>query len=328
MKKLLVLMLTLVMACSFAFAQGAEETAVAEWPQGTVQVVVSSKAGGGTDLVARILAAKMQEKLGSTVIVSNVTDGGGAIAFQQVMDDDADTLKLGFNIPSFFTSYITGAIDMDPLKDFQCASFLTLTDCNYFAVAADSPWQTMEEVMAYLKENPNGLTLGLSMGSRTHFTVAEFAQAADVQFKYVEAGKAADATTALLGGHIDMAYLSIANVKSYVESGQMRVLAAQCEPAEPVAALAGVPTFADLGYPDLKCKCDFFFNTSNNAPAETIAKINALLIEVVADPEVKESLLKLGYAAEALDVAATQAGYEASYNTFQEVGVSLGVAVN
>ena len=328
MKKLLVLMLTLVMACGFAFAQGAEETAVAEWPQGTVQVVVSSKAGGGTDLVARVLAAKMQELLGSTVIVSNVTDGGGAIAFQQVMDDDPDTLKLGFNIPSFFTSYITGAIDMNPLKDFQCASFLTFSDCNYFVVAADSPYKTWDDVANYLKANPNGLTLGLSMGSRTHFTVAEFANAADLQFKYVEAGKAADATTALLGGHIDMAYLSIANVKSYVESGQMRVLAAQCDPAEPIESLAGVPTFADLGYPDLKCKCDFFFNTSVNAPAETIAKINALLIDVLADEGVKASLLKLGYAAEASDVAASKAAYEASYKTFQEVGVSLGVAVN
>lgn len=328
MKRLLVLMLTLVMACSFAFAQGTEETAVAEWPQGTVQVVVSSKAGGGTDLVARILAAKMQEKLGSPVIVSNVTDGGGAIAFQTVMDDDADTLKLGFNIPSFFTSYITGAIDMDPLKDFQCASFLNLTDCNYFVVAADSPWKSMEDVMAYLKDNPNGLTLGLSVGSRTHFTVAEFAKAAGIEFKYVEAGKAADATTALLGGHIDMAYLSIANVKSYVESGQMRVLASQCEPAEPIAALAGVPTFADLGYGDLKCKCDFFFNTSLNAPAETIAKINALLIDVLADPEVQESLLKLGYKATALDVEATKSSYEAAYATFQDVGEALGVRVN
>ena len=144
LKKVIVLFLALTMVCGLAFAAGAAEgSAGSNWPSGTVQLVVPTKAGGGTDLVARVLAAKMQDILGSSVIVSNITDGGGAVAYSTAMNDDEDALKLGFVIPSFFTAYITGATDMDPVKDFQCASFLKLTDCNYFVVAADSPWKSM-----------------------------------------------------------------------------------------------------------------------------------------------------------------------------------------
>ena len=143
MKKFLSLLLALTMLLTSACA-----LADAAWPDGTVQLIVAAKAGGGTDLIARIIAEKMSEIAGKPVVVVNQTEGNGAIAFDTVMNDDDAALNVGFFIPSFMTSYITGSTDMDPLKDYQVASFLDCSDSNYFVVRNDSPFNTMEEVIA------------------------------------------------------------------------------------------------------------------------------------------------------------------------------------
>lgn len=337
MKRIFTILLALAMvlglcACGTAASPAAEEApaATAEeptsaWPDGTVQMIVAAKAGGGTDLVARILAEKMSTVTGEPVVVVNQTEGSGAVAFDTVMNDDADTLQLGFFIPSFFTSYITGSVDMNPLTDFRCASFLACEDANFFVVPADSQFNTMEEVIEYAKANPGKLTLGLSLGSRTHFTVAEFAKAAGIEFKYVEAGNSADQITALLGGHIDITLLNISNTVAYIQSGDMKALAVSGEPAERTEEIQDVPTFADLGYKDLKCKCDFFVITGNSASDATLERINAVMRDVLDDAKVKEDIKALGYALEAMDLESGRTAYEASYNTFAEVGTDLGV---
>lgn len=313
---LLALSLLLMSTCALA------DTA---WPEGTVQLIVAAKAGGGTDLVARILTEKMSDIIGKPVVVVNQTEGNGAIAFDTVMNDDEAALNVGFFIPSFMTSYITGATDMNPLTDYQVASFLECADSNYFVVRADSQFNTMEEVIAYAKENPGKLSLGLSLGSRTHFTVAEFAQAAGIEFKYVEAGKAADQTTALLGGHIDITLLNVANTQQYVLSGDMKALATTAVPFEADEKLMAIPTLADLGYEGLKCKADFFCMTSNEASAETLEKINAVVAEALADEAVHSNIAKLGYELVPNDIENGKAKYEACYNTFDQVGVQLGI---
>lgn len=320
MKKFLSLLLALSMMllCAGALADST-------WPDGTVQLIVAAKAGGGTDLIARILAEKMSTVVGKPVVVVNQTEGNGAIAFDTVMNDDDAALNLGFFIPSFMTAYITGATDMNPLDDYQVAAFLECADSNYFVVRADSPFNTMEEVIAYAKENPGKLSLGLSLGSRTHFTVAEFANAAGIQFKYVEAGKAADQTTALLGGHIDITLLNVANTQQYVLSGDMKALSTTARPVEADEGLLAVPTLAELGYEDLKCKADFFFMTSKEASAETLEAINAAVAETMADEAVRENIIKLGYELIPNDVAASAEKFAACYNTFDEVGVQLGI---
>lgn len=320
MKKFLSLLLALTMlfTCACALADTA-------WPDGTVQLIVAAKAGGGTDLVARILAEKMGEIIGKPVVVVNQTEGNGAIAFDTVMNDDEAALNVGFFIPSFMTAYITGATDMNPLEDYQVASFMECADSNYFVVRADSGFNTMEEVIAYAKENPGKLSLGLSLGSRTHFTVAEFAQAAGIEFKYVEAGKAADQTTALLGGHIDITLLNVANTQQYVLSGDMKALATTAVPFEADEKLLAIPTLADLGYPGLKCKADFFCMTSKEASAETLEAINAVVAEALADEAVHSNIAKLGYELIPNDVAGSAEKFAACYNTFDQVGIQLGI---
>ena len=322
MKRLSSMFFALVLACALSGAAFA-----AEWPSDTVKLIVAAKAGGGTDLAARIVAEKMSKLVNENVIVVNQTEGGGVIAFDTVKEDDAEALQLGFFIPSFFTAYISGASEINPLADVQCASFLGCTDASYICVRADSPYKTAKDLLDAARANPGKVVLGLSIGSRTHFTVEEFARAAGVQFKYVEAGHVADAIPALLGGHIDVAYLNGSNTAAYVASGQMRALAVNSEPFVRKPELKDVPTFAQIGYPGLKCKTDFFVVVSKKAPAETLKKINETLQAVFADDEVKQKFAGIGYAITPLDLEGSTASYKGSFETFDAVGAALGVKV-
>ena len=288
----------------------ASAACAAGWPSDTVRLIVAAKAGGGTDISARIVAEKMSKLINENVIVVNQTEGGGVIAFDTVKEDDEEALNIGFFIPSFFTAYISGASEINPLKDVQCASFLGCTDASYYARA-----------------NPGKVVLGLSIGSRTHFTVEEFAHAAGVQFKYVEAGHVADAIPALLGGHIDVAYLNGSNTQAYVASGQMRALAVSNEPFIRKEELKDVPTFAQIGYPGLKCKTDFFVVASKKASAETLAKINAAFKATFEDEEVIKKFAGISYKVTPLDLENSAAAYKASFETFDAVGAALGVKV-
>ncbi|MBP3848545.1 MAG: tripartite tricarboxylate transporter substrate binding protein [Pyramidobacter sp.] len=305
----------------------ASAACAAGWPSDTVRLIVAAKAGGGTDISARIVAEKMSKLINENVIVVNQTEGGGVIAFDTVKEDDEEALNLGFFIPSFFTAYISGASEINPLKDVQCASFLGCTDASYICVRADSPYKTAQDLLDYARANPGKVVLGLSIGSRTHFTVEEFARAAGVQFKYVEAGHVADAIPALLGGHIDVAYLNGSNTQAYVASGQMRALAVSNEPFIRKEELKDVPTFAQIGYPGLKCKTDFFVVASKKASAETLAKINAAFKATFEDEEVIKKFAGISYKVTPLDLENSAAAYKASFETFDAVGAALGVKV-
>lgn len=306
-------------------APAAPAEAESDWPTGTVQFIVAASAGGGTDLAARMVAEKMSKVIGKNIVVLNQKEGGGAVAFDTVMSDDEETLNIGFFIPSFFTSYITGSTDMSPVDDFQCASFFATESASYLCVKADSPFNTAEELIEYAKAHPGELTFGLSVGSRTHFTIEEFARAAGIQFKYVEAGNVADAIPALVGGHIDIAYLNSSNAKAYAESGDVKLIASNDEPIAREGVFADVPCFAQLGYDQLRCKMDYFMVVSNKASEATVKKINEAFQTTVSDPEVIEGFHKLSNNVVAQDYETSQDSYKKAFDNFDKIGEALGV---
>ena len=144
------------------------------WPDGTVNLIVAAKAGGGTDLIARKMAEVAKKVTGVNFVVVNQDEGGGAVAISTVYDDTEEGLTLGFFIPSFFTSYITGSVDENPLEDFKVASYVNRESCAYICVRADSPFENIEQLLESARENPNSVVFGTSLGSRTHFRVEEF----------------------------------------------------------------------------------------------------------------------------------------------------------
>ncbi len=305
--------------------EAGESAKEVSWPDGNVNLVVAAAAGGGTDLIARKVAEIAKKETGANFIVVNQAEGGGAVAIDTVHQDDEDALNLGFFIPSFFTSYITGAVDVNPLEDFKVANYVNRESCAYICVKADSKYETMEQLLDDARKNPGAIVFGTSLGSRSHFRVEEFAQAAGVQFKYVEAGKTAEAISAILGGHIEVTSLSASSAESYAKNGDIRILACSDEPITRSEINQDAPTYAQMGYTDLKCLDPVLIVTSKNVPDEVIVKINEVMVKVFSDPELKDYMLKEGTIIDPFDLAKSQEWYKDTYNVYDSVGETLGV---
>lgn len=295
------------------------------WPDGNVNLIVAAAAGGGTDLIARKVAEIAKKETGANFIVVNQAEGGGAVAIDTVYQDDEDALNLGFFIPSFFTSYITGAVDMNPLEDFKVANYVNRESCAYICVKSDSKYETIDQLLEDARANAGSIVFGTSLGSRTHFRIEEFAQAAGVQFKYVEAGKTAEAISAILGGHIEVTSLSASSAESYAKNGDIRILACSDEPITRSEINENAPTYAQMGYTDLKCLDPVLIVTSKNVPDEVVAKINEVMVKVFSDAELKDYMMKEGTIIDPFDFTKSQEWYKDTYNVYDSVGETLGV---
>ena len=281
--------------------------------------------GGGTDLVARKFAEVAGKVSGNTFIVVNQGDGGGAIAYNTVYEDDADGLNLGLFIPSFFTTYITGQVEEHPLNDYKIACYVDRITAHYLVVRKDSPYKTIEDLMAYVKANPQKVTFGTSIGSRSHFKMVEWAQAAGLEFKWVESGKTSATISALLGGHIDVVAVDAANAMSYGKSGDMILLCCTDEPLERNEINKDVKSWKQMGYTELRCQDPVMMVCGKNVPDSIVAQINEIMVKVYSDPEMIDYMKKNGSALKAYDLETSQEMYKGCFDVYDSVGESLGV---
>ncbi len=325
MRKIMSVLVVAALVCSCIFAQGASEEKVVNWPDGNVNVIVPAAPGGGTDLVARKFAEVANRVTGKTFIVVNQGDGGGAVAYDTVYRDDEDGLNLGLFIPSFFTTYISGQVNENPMTEYKIACYVDRITAHYIVAKTDAPYKTYDEFVAYVKANPGTVTFGTSIGSRSHYKMVEWAKAAGLDLKWVEAGKTAKAITALLGGHIDVTTFDAANAKNYAESGKVNLFCCSDEPLERIEFNKDVKTWAQLGYDKLRCQDPVMMVCGKNVPDEAVKQINEMMVKVYSDPELIEYMRKNGSALKPHDLAESQELYKACYSVYDEVGADLGV---
>ena len=167
-----------------------------------VSIVVPASAGGGTDLLARVLAEKLTAKLGQSFVVVNVTGAGGSSGINQVHEAAPDGNTILFFHNALLINNVTG------VSDYSYEASLwgpRVTDnATGFYVSADAPYSTYPELIDYCKEHPGEVTMGVEVGGFTYMMVKSFEAATGVQFNLVDVGSNSDKCTALLGGHIDI----------------------------------------------------------------------------------------------------------------------------
>lgn len=319
-------MLIAMIVSSVAFANGVtEEAADVKWPSGNVNVIVPAAPGGGTDLVARKFAQVAVKVSGNNFIVVNQGDGGGSIAYNTVYEDDADGLSLGLFIPSFFTTYITGQVDENPMTDYKIACYVDRITAHYICVRKDSPYKTIEDLISSARKNPGKVSFGTSIGSRSHFKQVEWAQAAGIEFKWVEAGKTSAAISALLGGHIDVIAVDAANAMSYAKSGDMTLLCCTDEPLERNEINKDIKSWKQMGYTNLRCQDPVMMVCGKKVSDSVVEQINEIMVKIYNDPEMIEYMRKNGSSLKAYDLAKSQEMYASCFAVYDSVGASLGV---
>lgn len=219
--------------------------AFAQFPERTIDYVISFNAGGESDITARLQQPHLEEILGVNVTITNRAGGGGAVAWseaQRSMRPDGYSV-IGVNLPHIATQPMERTDTGYETENFEFITWFQFTP-NALLVRKDSPFQTLDELLAYAKENPGSVTLGGS-GSNTanHIAVLQLEQLAGVDLTYVPFTGTGPTVPALLGGHVSalMSYTPMA----VLQGDQVRTLAVAS--AERLSFLPEGPTFVEQG---------------------------------------------------------------------------------
>ncbi|MFC0273387.1 tripartite tricarboxylate transporter substrate binding protein [Metabacillus herbersteinensis] len=239
------IMLAVLAACSSETSKtGSESSKDSEFPQKSITLIVPSTAGGGTDTTARALAAEAEEYLGQPIGVVNKPGGSGSIGMTEGANAKADgyTVTMAFVELTMYEHLGLSPLTPDQIKPVGLINF----DPSALTVAADAPYDTLDEFIAYAKENPGKVKIGNSgTGSIWHIAAASLESNADIKVNHVPFEGAAQATTALVGGHVDAVTVSPAEVKAQLDAGKVKTLAVMSGKRSDI--IPDVPTFKEAG---------------------------------------------------------------------------------
>jgi tripartite-type tricarboxylate transporter receptor subunit TctC len=257
-------LLTTVAAIAFG------TTAHAEWPEQTVNLIVSYSPGGGTDTTARTLAPLLEEELGTDVVVVNRPGAGGETGHTAIATAEPDGYTMGIlNIPPAITIPITRDARFT-LEDFNPLANL-IQDPSAFSVANDSPFESLADMVAYAKENPASVTVAITgVGTDDHLAVVYFEQAAGIDLTPVPFPGSGPARIALMGGHVSMAAINLGGMMPYTD--KVRILAHLGDERTDLAP--DVPTVKESGW-DVTMKSERGIVFPAGVPQEIVDKAAA-----------------------------------------------------
>ena len=267
--------------------------AAESWPNGAVQLIVPAKAGGGTDASARIISATLQEKIGAPVVVVNVPSGGGTVAAEQVRTAKPDGQTLYYFHTGLLTMYRTGGYDQSPVDQFTTIGSYPVGGSFALAVPADSPYQSMADLVQASKDKPNQVTMGVQLRGSSHFMVGLLTMDSDAKFRIVEAGSDADKLVALQGHQIDAAIINTPGTLQYVASGDLKILATIAGLPERDPGVPEYPSLYELGYTDAVFGTDFIVLGPKGMDPEMAEAINAAFNAALEEKSVSEQLDKM-----------------------------------
>jgi len=264
----------------------------AQYPTKTVQIINPFPPGAVTDIVARILAPKMSAALGQQVVIVNKAGGGGAVGIQAAKDAAPDGYTILVTPPPIALIPIVNKNSSFTLKDFTPLALATSSP-NTTVVKSDAPWKSLEEFIAAAKKNPGQLTYGSAgPGTTPHFIGELVKLKTGIDMTHVPLGSESAAATAVLGGHVNVAFLTLGTTRSHVEAGTMRALAVASN--RRLKDFPNIPTTVEKGHPELNLKIWVGLFAPAKTPPNVVAVLNKAAVEAMKDPAVIEKLSSQG----------------------------------
>ena len=262
------------------------------WPAKPVTLLVPFPPGGSTDLIARTLGAKLQEKLGGSFIVDNKAGAGGTVGAAQAKRaaPDGYTIFVSSLGPFVIGPHLVKSVQYDPLKDFDYIT-VAVQAPNVLTVPASSPHKTYAEFLASIKANPGKMTFASAgNGTSDHLTAELFWQTTGTAGVHVPYKGGAPAMNDLLGGQVDATFMNINTGLPNIKAGKLRALAITSTARSPL--LPDVPTMAEQGIKVDTGDAWTGMWASAKAPKEQLERVQNALKHVMGLPEVREQLLK------------------------------------
>ena len=275
-------------ACALMPAVTQAQTAAPLFPAKTpLRIVVGYPPGGATDRVARLVADKLQAKLGSPVIVENKPGAGGRLSAQYVKNAPAAQPAILLANPAVMVvaPLVFHDSGYEPEKDFRAISEVNRYEFG-LAVASAVPVKELSHLLAWIKANPQQANFGVpATGSLPHFFALMLGEAAKVPVEVVGYKGSGPLLTDLMGGQVPIAVDTFDTQIPQIEAGKLRVLATSGEKRSPMAP--NIPTFKELGVDLVGTGWNTLFAPQSMTPA-TVQRLSELVQEVMKDPDTQQ----------------------------------------
>jgi tripartite-type tricarboxylate transporter receptor subunit TctC len=276
-----------------AFIASASPASAQNFPTQPIKILVATAPGGIADLVARTLAQKLSEA-GKTAVVENRTGGAGAIAAEAAAKaaPDGHTLFVGMHSTNAILPHLVGKLGYDGIKSFAPVTNV-VASANILVVHPALPAQSMRELVAHAKANPNKLTYASQgNGSSGHIVGEQFKQLAGIEMAHVPYRGAAPAIQDLVAGHVSVMFDIVPLARTQLAAGKVRALAVASKGR--LAAVPAVPTVAEAGYPELEGGPWFGILAPAGTPRPIVEWLNAETRKAFNAPDVRERFLAQG----------------------------------
>jgi tripartite-type tricarboxylate transporter receptor subunit TctC len=260
----------------------------------TLRLIVPFPPGGSTDILARVVGAKLGPALGQTVVIENKPGAGGSLGATEAARAEADgnTLLMGHIGTLAVNPSLYPKLPYDPLKSFVPVAWVARVP-NVLVVNANSPIKTLAELVARARAQPGQLTYSSGgNGSAAHITFEYLKLQAKIFMLHVPYRGTAPSVTDLLGGQVDATFTGAPAVLPHVRSGRLRALAVSSP--QRLAALPDVPTVAESGYPGFDADQWYGIVAPAGTPAAVVKHLNAEINKALRMPSVAEQLATEG----------------------------------
>ena len=267
---------------------GAGGAAGQTWPAKPVRIVVPFTPGGGLDVQARLLGKKFYETLGQTFVIENRTGAGGLIGAEAVARAAPDGYTVLFSSASLAVNVsLYKKLAFDPVKDFDPVSWVSSVPL-VLVVHPSVPVKNVPELVALAKKRAGQFNASSNgIGTTSHLSIEMLKQYAGVAVTHVPYKGGGPATTAVLSGEVDIAFVPVLSAQPFMKSGKVKVLAVTT--ARRSSILPDVPTMKSF-YPEFESDNWYAFFVPAGTPQDIVTKLNAEILKALKAPDVIDYL--------------------------------------
>lgn len=263
------------------------------YPNKSIRFVVPYPAGGGTDIIARMVGAKLTEAWGQQVVVENRAGASGILGNDLVAKAAPDGYTVLIGITTLVQMpHLNSKLPYDVFKDFTPVAQLALSS-NLFAVPANSPANSLREFIALAKADPAKFSYGsFGTGTTSHLHGELFNLQTGLKLPHIPYKGGAPLATDLMGGQVPAGFIDLTSARAHISTGRMKFLA--ISGTRRYAALPDVPTFAEQGLKDFEPSGWFGMLVPANVPRDISAKLGAEVARILKLPEVQARISDIG----------------------------------
>ena len=317
-------MLTTITASIFAAGMAAPASAQ-DYPTQTIKLISSFGAGGGSDIVGRIIAPRLQDKLGQAVVVENRPGAGGLLGNEAVANSPKDGYTLGVQTAGqLITPVMTKNVRFDAVESFDWIGQIAVAGL-LIVVRPDYPHKDIKSLVAAAKAEPGKIVFASpGFGATQHLAAELFKQVAGVDMLHVPYRTSPEALASLLSKNTDVLFDTMTALLGQAQSGQVRALAITGKERDPAAP--DIPAAVESGVvPNYDVTTWYGLYGPKGMPKPVIAKLNKTLNEILEEPAIRDRLTKTGVIVKSSTPEAWHDFVSTEYKKWTDVRVKSGL---